>query len=253
MRNLPKNISLLAVSILTVGLVVVAPVSARQGSDDNGTTTTTVPSGNETATGGGISHSGGTSGPNGPVIKTSTSSQTENETETEHAVSDSEVSGKVSDLQQKAKQLLETKREDGKTKSIADRQKACTARQSELTKKTENYSTNAQKHLAVFNSIYSKVLAFQAAKQLNPTNFDSLKATADAKQAAAQTAVAALGVSDITIDCTSQDPASGVATLKTAVGSARTALQEYRQAIKDVIVALEAAKTTDTTSSTEAN
>ena len=85
-------------------------------------------------------------------------------------------------------------------------------------------------------------------------NYDTLVATAKTKQAAAQSAVNELKALDVTIDCTQPDPASTVATLKAAVQKARSALQDYRASIKDVVVALKGASTsTSDSTNTEGN
>jgi hypothetical protein len=238
----------LAVSVVGVAAIAVAPASARQGSEDNKTTVSTTES-----TGSSATSTSGKRSSDAAVATTHT--ETENETETEHVNGDDNVKTHVSDLRSAAQQLLVAKREDGKTKSVEVRQKACSAHQDELKTRQQNYVRNAQKHLTTFNNIYDKVLAFQADKQLTVNNFDSLKSSADAKKTAASAAVTALSDASITIDCTSTDPAANVATLKTAVSNARTALQDYRTAIKNVIVALQAAKPTSssTNSNAEAN
>jgi hypothetical protein len=162
-------------------------------------------------------------------------------------------SGKVSDstkaaLQAQAKTLLVTERQDHKEHTTAQRQQSCQAHQAEINTRAKNYAAAAQRHLDTFNSIFTKVQAFQTSKQLNVTNYDTLVAAATAKQTAAQTAVDALKSVDTTLDCTQADPANQVAALKTAVINARTALQDYRAAIKDVIVALKGASTSTSTS-----
>jgi hypothetical protein len=261
MRRLPQNISMLAVSIFTVSAVAVAPVYARQGSSDSSSSNTTTTTSTTSVDSG--TSTGGGRGPSGISVKTDGSTKTVTGTETE-TETETEVQNPVDikGLRDQAQQMLETKRQDGKTKSLEVRQQACDAHKAELTTRGSNYAKSAQKHLDVFNGIYDKVLAFQTSKNLTAANFDTLKSTADAKKAAAASAVAALSDPSVTtIDCTAQDPAANVATLKTAVANARTALQDYRKAIKDVIVALQAAKapagaddtSTDTNTTTGAN
>lgn len=245
MRQLPQQVSLLAVSVLVVATVAVAPVSARNGQDDTDTTSTAQAD----------SSSSGRDADNRvkPV-------NTDNPDASPDAVggtsaadeADKPVTGDSSDLQERAKKLLASERKDKKSKSIEARQKSCEARQASLMKKSQNYSRNAKKHLGVFDSVYAKVLAFQQEKQLTAANFAALKAAADAKKAAAGSAITALESPNVTVDCSSEDPAEAVATLRESVKNARQALQEYRSAIKDLVVALQAAKTTDDTT-TEAN
>jgi hypothetical protein len=253
MRRLPQNISLLAVSVFAVGVIAVAPVSARNGSDDSTTVKTESSS---------DSGSGSGSGRSSTTARSSDDSASHTETETEHGVEteaehrsgDDKVTASSRDLRERAQKLLATERQDKKGKSLEDRQKSCQARQASLLKKSENYTRNATKHLGVFDGIYDKVLAFQADKQLTVGDYAELKAAADAKKAAAASAVSALSGLDVTIDCTASDPAAAVATLKTTVKNAKTALHEYRTAIKNLVVALQTAAASESTAtSTEAN
>jgi hypothetical protein len=241
MRRLPQNLSVLAVSILTVSSLAVAPVFAEHGlSSGSGRDATTSTSTTTTSS---------TSGPSTKTDDSTVKTETETETETEATDTTADDSGhhgvvlKTSgDLRAEAAKLLSTQRQDQKkVSSVADRQKACTARQAELTTREANFARNAQKHLDTFNSIYTKVLAFQTSHNLTSTDFAALKATADGAKADAATAVAALSSADVKIDCTASDPAVAVANLKTAVSNARTALQNYRTAVKNVVVALQKA------------
>jgi hypothetical protein len=249
MRRIPQTFSLFAVSVLAVSVLAVVPVSARQGSDDDKVTTVSTTE---------SSNSGSGSSGSGSTVKV------EDDTSHVEGVDDDDgtadqgrgdaVTTRVSDLQERAQKLVASERQDKKGKSVEARQKSCESRKASILKRSENYSRHGKKHLEVFNSIYDKVLKFQDEKNLTAENFDTLKATADAKKAAAETAVAAIAEVSTDIDCSAADPAATVASLKEAVGNARKALHEYRLAIKDIVVALE--KAVDDTSaedSTETN
>jgi hypothetical protein len=203
------------------GAMVLAPVTvfAQQGSDD-----------------------GSSSSPNkgrSSVRTVASSSETENESGDDSAA---DAQTKAS-IHAKASELLTTKRQNVKEHTAEQKKKSCEARAANIKKRADNYATAAQRHLNVFNKIFTRVQDFQTKKQLTVTNYDDLVAAATAKQTAAQAAVDALKDSDVTIDCTQADPASAVATLKTATANARTALHEYRVAIKDLVVALKGAST----------
>jgi hypothetical protein len=90
------------------------------------------------------------------------------------------------------------------------------------------------------------VQQFESSKQLQVSNYDALVATATAKQTAAASAVSALKALNVQIDCSQADPAATVATIKTAVADARTSLQAYRSALKDLVVALKGASSAQT-------
>lgn len=234
MKQTLKQFSLFLGAFSGVLVLAVAPVGAEHGNDSTTATTTTATTTNTNET---QTSDSSTSGKNKVEIA---SNETETETET---TPDS--------VKTEAEHLLSAKRQSGKQHSVEDRQKACTERQKSLDTRQANFATAAQRHLDVFNSIFMKVKAFHDSKQLNVTTYDQLVATATAKQTAAQAAVDTLKATSATIDCTQPDPATSVAKLKAAVADARTALQAYRSAIKDVVVALQGASTsTSTTTNT---
>jgi hypothetical protein len=183
-----------------------------------------------------------------PVLDPTPIASTDGSTTPGEGASGKNQSGNT--LRQKAAELLQTKRQNVKQHTQAQKQKACEAHAAEINRRAANYATAAQRHLDVFNSIFTKVQAFQTDKQLNVSDYDTLVATATDKQAAAQSAADVLKSLDVSIDCTQADPATTVAELKTAVQNARTALQDYRTSIKDVVVALKGASTAHTDKST---
>jgi exonuclease VII large subunit len=221
-KQIIKQLSLLLGSVSAVAILSVAPAWAAHGPSAAAETTSSSTS--------------------------SSTTTTENETE--------ETDAHVGQLHKQAAELLHAKRQTAKEHTVAQKQQACTAHQAEIDKRSKNYAAAAQRHLDVFNKIFTRVQDFQSSKKLSVADYDTLVATAKDKQAAAQTAVDALKALDVKLDCTQPDPASSVATLKTAVASSRTALQDYRKSIKDVIVALKGASTSqsgDDTSSSDTN
>jgi hypothetical protein len=260
MRRLPQQISLFAFSVLTVGVLGVAPVYARQGSDDSGsggTTTTTTTTTEVHSTGSGSSGSGRSGGTDDSVVRSTSTSSSSSSSDDDDGTDDRgsgdiPVTTKETELRDRARKLVAEKRDDkASTKKLEVRQKSCEARKANIIKRSDNYSASGKKHLDVFNSIYDKVLKFQADKQLSAANFGALKATADAKKAAATEAVNAIASVTTDVDCTSTDPAASVASVKESVKNARTALHEYRLAIKDVVVALQ--KSVDDNGTNDAN
>jgi len=229
MKHIPRQVSLLAVSVvMALGLAVV-PVGAEHGVHAEGTDDST-----STSTGTGTNTGESSDG------QQTTTTGTENETET----------GGGRGLRDEARTLLTEKRKNGKEHSTELRQKACEQRQKSIDKRTSNFAAAAQRHLDVFNKIFTKVQAFHDSKGLNVTGYDTLVATVTTKQTAAQAAVDALKALDVQIDCTQSDPATTVATIKTAVTNAHNALKDYRKALKDLVVALKGASTAEHTDTT---
>ena len=180
---------------------------------------------------------GGSSGSSGSSDNTATTDTATSADSNDAA----EVETEVNDIKGQAQRLLETERKSVSEHSQLARQNACKAHQAEINRRAANYATAAQRHLDTFTSILTKVQNFYKNKNLNVATYPTLLTTALAKQTAAQQAVDVLKSLDTTIDCSQPDPAQNVQALKMAVTNARTALQAYRGAIKDVIVALEGA------------
>lgn len=146
---------------------------------------------------------------------------------------------------------MKTEHNQNEAQVVANRQKHCEQMQKMLNNQVADFSRNAQNHLDVFNSVYSKVQAFATSKNVTSAQYQSLVTAANTQQANATQAVAALKTVAVNIDCTQQDPASSLATIKSAVDSTRTALQSYQQAIKAVISNLESATKSSSTTNTQ--
>ena len=221
-----SQLALILATILGMATMAVVPVAAEGGSSGG---------------------SGGTSGGDGTSTTSNDTSTTSNsptspETETE-----------VQHLRSGALTTLETERKNGTEHSQLARENACKAHENEIDTRVSNYAAAAQRHLDVFTSVLTKVQNFYTSKGLNVATYPALLATAQADQTTAQQAVDALKALNVKIDCTQPDPAQSVATVKAAVANARTALQAYRTAIKNIIVALEGASSANDTTTTGGN
>lgn len=119
-----------------------------------------------------------------------------------------------------------------------------------MNQRIAKYNTDAKKLLARYDDAFTKVQAYQTKRGLSVSGYDGLVATAVTAQTSASGAVVALGTVSVRIDCTSNDPAVALTTVKTAVATAKTALKGYRAAIKAIIQALSAASPTPTPTTT---
>ena len=147
-----------------------------------------------------------------------------------------------SKLRSRVQKLLDEKRGDRVARSLEARQKACEKHKDGIQKKLTKLGTRAQKHLDNFNTLFDKVKAYQEANNLSVGNYDELVATVVAKQTAAVSAIETFKAQTATIDCTSDDPANGVAVGKTTADDMRSALKEYRSSLKNLVNALLDAK-----------
>ena len=142
-----------------------------------------------------------------------------------------------------AKMKIREEKQEHKEHSQEMRQKACEARKNNLTKRMNRAVLHAEKHKAVFDKIYNRVQQFYVDKQLNVTDYDSLKAAVDTAQTDAQTNIDALKVLDVSVDCTSQTVSEKVSAFREAVKTTRDSLKDYRKALVDLINSLKGAST----------
>lgn len=235
-----------ASTALAVLLLAASPVTAfARGGDDSGSTSGSSSQGSSSSSQSGSSdeQSGtGSGSSSGSGKNTSSSSVKVADTETMNDDANDDSGGKTSgsgSLRERAQQLLEQKRETVHEHTQAQRQKACENHESAIDKRFSFLGTRATYYLNTFDVVFSKVQAYQAKNQLQVTNYDSLVADVNAKQAAAAAATSTLkALSGTKVDCTSTDPASTVASVKTAADDARTALQAYRASLKALVQAL---------------
>jgi uncharacterized protein YukE len=143
-----------------------------------------------------------------------------------------------------AKTRLDTLRAAHQEQSQQHRQQACEARKANLTRRESNAVRFAKNHKAVFDKIYQRVQDFYTAKQLNVSNYDTLKSAVDSASTDAQTSISALQALDAsTIDCTSTTVADSVSAFQSAVKDSRDKLKAYRSSLVDLIKALKGAST----------
>jgi hypothetical protein len=156
-------------------------------------------------------------------------------------------------FREQAQEKLQEAKTEHQGKSAAQIQKSCEARKTNLTKRMNRAVTQAKKHKAVFDNIYTKVKDFYAAKQLSVANYADLTAAVDAAQSDAQASIDALSELDVNVDCTSQTVSTSVSAFRAAVKSTRDSLKTYRKSIVALITAVKGASTskTDSTNDTE--
>ena len=153
-----------------------------------------------------------------------------------------EIENHARDLMEKfrmeAREHNQTERAKMQARSHEDRQKSCEARKEALTRRMNRAVTQAEKHKAVFDKIYTRVQQFHDDKNLNTPNYDEQVAKVDAAQTNAAAQISALGSLNISVDCTQGNVADGVSTFKNALGETRDSLKDYRKALVEFIKAV---------------
>ena len=159
-------------------------------------------------------------------------------------------SSNATELHKQGEDKVAEMRKEKKTEvKQEDRQKRCETHKQGLETKFAKIVANSQRSQARIDEILAKAQAFQASKNLSPVDFSALVATATSARTTSAAAISALQAVQPTLDCANPNVANDVATFKAAAEQTRTALKDYKAAVKNVLTSLKAAanSTTDTT------
>lgn len=195
------------------------------------------------------------------VAQTAQTQEQESEGETEASTDDSrrdQVKNRVSELKDDAKKELDQKKEGREQRTEEKRRLVCENRQKAIENKLSAFNQAADKHLAKLDSVFLKIQSYKTAENLTPSNWVDLVENAESKQEAATVSVAALKEVAVDVDCNDPETVVKLSEVREAATAARTALHDYRKALKDMVVALAQAKDdtsddTDTTSGDDAS
>lgn len=178
------------------------------------------------------------------------------ETETETTTSDSETStedkeqaAKVETKRAEIQARLDEMRKERQGKLDEKRLATCETKSAKINSIIQKRSTQATKQLAVFKKIADRVEAFISDKQLTIENYDALAADIKDKEAAATASIEAN--TNVVFDCASTDSSEPGKVAKASVETVRSALQDYRTSIKNLIVKVKSNNALKTDSSTE--
>lgn len=115
----------------------------------------------------------------------------------------------------------------------------CENRAEKINQLIKKRSEEAQKHLEKFKSVATRVEEFVTTKHRTVANYDSLVATINEKEAAAQAAIDANSAA--TFQCATVDAKDPGKLPRAHFDAVRDALKEYRTAIKNLIVQVKSA------------
>ena len=230
MNKLKGLLVALPVAVLVMAALA-GPVYAQNGSGDSGSGDTT----NATTTST-DSNSADTTGTSGDAA----ASGADHVTAADRQKVEQQAKTDAQDVLEKAKEAKQA--QEKLAQNEQEREHRCTNVKDGLQTKLDSLNTNVQRYKSVVDGIYNKALAYQKDNNVTVANWATLTATADADQVTAETAVQALASLKPNLDCTNPNVATQVATFKAATAKARTALFAYRDAVRAVLTALEAAK-----------
>ncbi len=126
--------------------------------------------------------------------------------------------------------------------------KACQTREKTINSIMNRIADRGQKRLNVYSAIATKVEDFYTKKGKTVSNYDSLVADANAKKTAAQNAIDKIKADKANFKCDGSDPKGVAAGFKDDLKLEISALHDYQQAIKNLIVAVKSVQSTESQS-----
>lgn len=127
--------------------------------------------------------------------------------------------------------------------------KVCQQREKSIDNIMARIADRGQKQLNLFSSIATKVETFYTNKGKTLSNYDTLVADVNAKQAAAQTAVNTVKADKADFKCDGTDPHGAAATFQADLKLEISALKDFRTAVKNLIVGVKSVEGTTQSSS----
>lgn len=133
------------------------------------------------------------------------------------------------------------------------RLKACQNRQKAITNIMTRIADRGEKQLTLFGTIATRVETFYTDKGKTLSNYDTLVADVNTKQAAAQTTVDTIKSDSTGFSCDSSNPKGFVDSFKASLKSEISALQDYRTSVKNLIVGVKSVQGTTTSTDSQTN
>lgn len=171
---------------------------------------------------------------------------------TEHQTT---ATDKAAQYKQAAEQKVTDAKANAQTRLTDAKLKACQNRQTAITNIMSRLSDRGQKQLDLFSSIADKTEAFYVEKGNTIATYDALVADLTTKKATAESTVTTVTSKSTTFNCDGTDPKGMVSSFKDSLKAEINALNEYKVAVKNLIVGVKSAQsvTTSTDSTTGGN
>lgn len=139
------------------------------------------------------------------------------------------------------KEKVQAARAAAENRKIALKQDVCQAHQEQLTERLPALSQSVNSIKKTLDSKYAQVTAIYTSGKLSVSNYADLDAQVKVAQAAANTAIANIDSSTVTIDCNNNDLGTQLDSFRATITVARSALNDYRTALVNLVSALSAA------------
>ncbi len=139
-----------------------------------------------------------------------------------------------------AKAKVEAARAAAQSRKIALKQDICQAHKAQLIEQIPALSKSVTTIKQTLDSKYSQITAIYNSGKLTVSNYTTLNAQVLVAQQAAAAAVAAIDPGTITIDCNNNNLGMQLDSFRSTLDVARTALDNYRTTLVDLVSAMNA-------------
>lgn len=224
-----RFVALVALAVLSLGLVTTVSVYAQDGTGD--TTTNQSTEASDTANTG---------------TSDSTSSTSAREAEQAAAEKAHQAAEAAREAAQKEVEAAKDKVAAAKDELQGDRLKSCEAHQDAIKKIMTQAGERGDRQINLFNTIAARVEAFYTSKGKTLANYSQLVAAVTAGQSAAQSAVQAVKSADTQFNCGGTNPTGQVDIFRAELKAMSSALEQYRTAVKNLIVGVKSVQSTTT-------
>lgn len=129
------------------------------------------------------------------------------------------------------------------SKSDANKLAACKNKEAAINRIFGRVSARGTKQIEVFSTIATRTQDFYTTSGKTVSNYAALTAAVTAKKTAAQTAVDAVKTSSVTFKCDGTDPKGAAQGFKDKAKAMITALNDYKTAVKNLIVGVRSVQT----------
>lgn len=174
---------------------------------------------------------------------TSTTSQEELKRKAEERMA--EAKQRAAEMKAEAEARKAERQAKAAEKLSETKQRICQRRETIINNIMDRMNSRGEKHFELISKISTRVQEYKNSKNLEVANYDQLLAAVEASKTAAQTALDTVGQVQADFKCDGTDPKGAASSFKENMKTQNEALKAYRDAVKDLLVAVKQAQGAD--------
>lgn len=181
-----------------------------------------------------------------------------------HALSDSpsttpaqggqvKLSERITAAKEAAKEKTVKAKEAAKERKLTMAQSKCDAMKDRLVATVPKLATGVKSVKSTLDKNYERIQAIHNKGTLSAPNYDELAAAVEVAKASAETSIALIDPSSVTVDCAAKGLGMQLDSYRSTVKEARTDLKAYREALVNLVSAMNASEKTTNGDTTNEN